>query len=266
MPNKEPPFKARAIALPAEHGSWGLVIEPIALGLLVAPSFAGFCLGLGVFAVFLTRRPFKVALAERRRASPARGRAAGHLLLVYGACAVLGIAATFAFVGWKPLAPLLCTLPLVLVFLLYDLNNQSRAWQAELAGCITFAMTAASIALAGNWRLPPALALSAVLVGRAIPSVLYVRSRIRLERNRPAAIRSALALHAAALLVVAWMAEIGLTPWIAVAVFLALLARATIGLSPYRRRVAIRTIGISEMVYGGSTVLALAVVYWLQAP
>jgi hypothetical protein len=36
----------RLVALPAEHGGWGLLLEPIALGLAVAPSLAGTFLGM----------------------------------------------------------------------------------------------------------------------------------------------------------------------------------------------------------------------------
>ena len=35
----------RAVAVPSEHGGWGLTAEPVLLGLIVAPSAAGACLG-----------------------------------------------------------------------------------------------------------------------------------------------------------------------------------------------------------------------------
>jgi len=42
----------RAVALPAEHGGWALIIEPIALGLLVAPSITGLFIGAEALASF----------------------------------------------------------------------------------------------------------------------------------------------------------------------------------------------------------------------
>jgi len=36
----------KAVALPAEHGGWGLLAEPVVLGLVSAPSAAGICLAL----------------------------------------------------------------------------------------------------------------------------------------------------------------------------------------------------------------------------
>ena len=35
----------RVVALPDEHGGWGLTAEPVLLGLLVAPSWAGLAIG-----------------------------------------------------------------------------------------------------------------------------------------------------------------------------------------------------------------------------
>lgn len=36
----------RSVAIPAEHGGWGLTLEPGILGVLVAPDLAGVLLGL----------------------------------------------------------------------------------------------------------------------------------------------------------------------------------------------------------------------------
>ncbi|MFP3942061.1 MAG: YwiC-like family protein, partial [Thermoanaerobaculia bacterium] len=57
----------RAVALPPEHGSWGLVGEPVVLGLLVAPGWAPFLVGLAAFAAFLAYRPAKLAWGDLRR-------------------------------------------------------------------------------------------------------------------------------------------------------------------------------------------------------
>ena len=35
----------RSVAIPTEHGGWGLTLEPVVLGLAVAPSLAGIALG-----------------------------------------------------------------------------------------------------------------------------------------------------------------------------------------------------------------------------
>jgi hypothetical protein len=57
----------RAVALPTEHGGWGLTAEPALLGLLVSPSVAGVALGLGALVAFLARTPLRVVLVDRWR-------------------------------------------------------------------------------------------------------------------------------------------------------------------------------------------------------
>jgi YwiC-like protein len=57
----------RAMAIPDEHGGWGLTAEPVLLGLLVAPSWAGAALAVAAFVAFLVRTPLKVVLVDRWR-------------------------------------------------------------------------------------------------------------------------------------------------------------------------------------------------------
>ncbi len=66
-PVTTPSVRLRPIALPTEHGGWGLLGAPILLGLWVAPSVAGAWLSLAALAAFLTRQPLKLALGDRRR-------------------------------------------------------------------------------------------------------------------------------------------------------------------------------------------------------
>jgi hypothetical protein len=256
-------IRLRPIALPAEHGSWGLVIEPIVLGLLVAPSVAGLCLGAGAFATFLTRRPLKVALTQGKRDHSGRGRIALAFAMLYGAIALIGFTATVVLEGFRPLSPLVLVSPLVGVFLLYDLRNQSRTWQAELAGAGVFAVLTASIAMAAHWAAAPALALTAVLLARNVASVLYVRNRVRLDRGRPHDRGLVLAIHAAALLGIGSLVAGALLPWPALIPFIVLLARALEGLSARRRPATMRAIGFTEMAYGILTVLAVVIGHWI---
>lgn len=253
--------RLRPIAFPSEHGSWGLVAEPLALGLLLAPSLAGASMALGAFATFLARRPLKVALANWNGPDARRANIAVAFLLVYGVVAAAGFAAAVYLAGARALAPLLLGSPLVAVFLAYEFRNQSRAWQAELAGVVAFALIAAGIALAAGWPAAPAFALTGALAARAIPSVLYVRSRIRLDRGKPHDSALAVGAHVAALGLVLFLVGKGWLPWLALVPFAVLLARAATGLSARRRPMAVRTIGLTEMGYGILTVIAIVAGY-----
>src|SRR5688572_5798902 len=57
----------RAVALPIEHGGWGLLAEPILLGLMVAPSAGGVAIATAALFGFLWRHPARIAIADVRR-------------------------------------------------------------------------------------------------------------------------------------------------------------------------------------------------------
>ena len=57
----------RSVAVPSEHGGWGLTLEPGLLGLLVAPSAAGALLAIAALIAFVSRTPLKVVLVDRWR-------------------------------------------------------------------------------------------------------------------------------------------------------------------------------------------------------
>lgn len=256
-------MRLKTVALPVEHGSWGLVLEPILLGLLVAPTWGGALLVIAAFCAFLLRRPLNVTYSEWQRRRRHRMATAVSFIALYGSIALLSFVGAVWLAGWSMLLPLVLALPFGLVFLWYDLTNQSRSWQAELTAPVAFSAIATSLALIDGWPAGQAYALWGVLVGRAIPSILYIRSRIRLDRGRPHNIWSPLAAHLAALVGVVGLIGLGLLPILPIVAFTLLLIRAAVGLSKYRRPVHIKIIGFTEIGLGLLTVLSVVVGYWL---
>ena len=175
----------RAVALPTEHGGWGLTAEPVALGLLVAPSWAGAAIGVGAVLAFLARTPTKIALGDlRRRRALARTQVAGvvavvelTLLLACAAIAV-GNATGPAFV------PLVVVAPLLAVELAYDIRSRGRRLVPELAGSVGIAGVAAMIVLAADVPVAAAAGLWLVLAGRATTSIPWVREQVRRLHHR----------------------------------------------------------------------------------
>jgi len=264
----------QAVVLPPEHGSWGLVGEPVALGLLVAPAWATLLVGLGAFAGFLAYRPAKLAWGDLRRGKRyPRTVLARRLAAAFGLLAVLALAGALRL-GWAAagpgwLLPFALAAPFGAVFVAYDLRP-GRSWQAEVAAPVAFAATVAAMAWAGG--LPPAVGLSlwAVMAARGVPSVLYVRERLRLERGRdparppeaPPRPALALAAHGAGLALVAPLVAAGCLPWLAAVAVALLLARAAVGLSRFRRPATPRAVGFSEIGWGVVTVTLVAAGWW----
>lgn len=258
----------KSVALPAEHGSWSLVSEPILLGLLVASSWAGLALAVAAFATFLINRPFKVYMTDRRRGRTfERTRLAQRFALGFGVVALTAAAITIALAGWRPFAPFVLATPLLLIFMAYDLRP-GRFWQAELAAPAAFAAVATAIGLAGGMEWLPALGLWGFMVARAVPAVIFVRARLRLDKGKTTgpgdSTPAALISHVLAILGVLGLVWIGWLPWAAVLVAVLLLARCVWGLSAYRWRSSFKALGFLETAFGTLSVLIVAIGYWLS--
>jgi hypothetical protein len=248
----------RSVALPVEHGGWGLLLEPLAVGLVLSASGAGAALALAAVAAFLARHPLKLVLADRRRGSRyPRTALAERAAAAYGAVALLaGGAALIA----SPAAavPLLLAAPLGAWQLWYDAQHRGRRLAPELMGSVALGSTAAAIALAGGRPAAVAAALWTLMALKAVTSVLYVRARLRLERApEEAGVEGALGAHVAALAVTAALVALGAAPALALAAFGLLTLRAMHGLSSRRRRLPPREVGLRELAYG---VLAAALI------
>jgi hypothetical protein len=255
-------IRARTIVLPAEHGAWGFLFEPIVLGLAVAPTLTGACLGLATIGAFLVRRPLKVLTKTKAPFSKSRKRQiAAKAVAGYGLVAALSFVAALLPGGWQPLLPLVAMSPFVLIFLFYDTRNQSRQLVPELMGPPGLAAVAVSMALAAGWSWPAAATLWVLLMARTIPSVTYIRARLRLEKGKPFALVPVVLVHVAFTAAAAWLWREGHAPLLAV-LFLALLfVRALVGLSPLRRFHRAKQVGVFEVVAGALYVMAVAIGY-----
>ncbi|MBI3885421.1 MAG: YwiC-like family protein [Opitutae bacterium] len=250
-----------SLLLPKEHGSWSLAFEPLALGLLVAPSVGGLGLAAAMTAGFFLRRPLKLGVtlpAADPRRTPARHWA---LLLAVAALAALGFAAGRSSIA--ALWPLLLAAPFGTVFLALDLRHDMRAAAAELAGSAAFAVLPAAFATLAGWSAAPALALAAAMLARSLPTVLTVRTYLCAGKGQPAGAALPLAAAAASLALLAALAARGLAPWPAPVLAALLLARVVFLVTPLRPQWTARRLGLCEAVLGLLCLATLAVAYRL---
>lgn len=252
----------RSVALPNEHGGWGMLAEPLLLGLVLAPSPAGGFLAVAALAAFLARHPLKLALSDRRRGSRyPRTAAAERMAILYAAAALGAASAALAAGGSRPFLPLLAAAPVAAVQIVYDARLQGRHLAPELCGGVALAALAPAVLLAGGWEAAPSLAAGALLALKAATSVLYVRARLRLDRGLVARRAPAWAAHAGAVAAAAALAAAGWAPWAGVAGTAVLLARAAHGLSERRDRVRPQVLGFRELGLGIAFALGLALGY-----
>jgi YwiC-like protein len=247
--------RIKTIALPAEHGGWGLLFEPIALGLLLAPSVAGLYLAFSAVALFLARHPLTLVVMNRRRPSP-RSDLAKRFAAMYVVAGIASLVAAIAFTQHPFFMPLLIALPLAGVQLAHDWTGRRRVLLPEIAAAIAVSSLAPAIALAGGQPSGESFALWVVMVARAVPSILYVRACLARLHRRPASISPILISHVLAVLVVSVLAGAKLIPLVGVAVMILLLVRAAIGFTRFEN-VTPKQLGFSEIFFGAVTVLAL---------
>lgn len=249
--------RIKSIALPAEHGGWALLFEPIALGVLLAPSVAGAYLALGALGFFLTRQPLTIAIATRNRPSP-RATIARQFVFLYLALGSFALLAAIAFGQNQFLWPLVIAAPLLIVQVAHDWAGHRRALVSEIAGAAAVSSLAAMITLAGGWPIRPAFALWAIMTARAVPAILYVRACVARLRRRPTSCSSMLVAHLLAVVAVATLAGVHLAPRVAVAATIVLLVRAIIGFARVSHLTA-KQLGLSEVAFGTFTVVVIGV-------
>ena len=254
-----PRSSIRAVALPSEHGGWGLTIEPGLLGLLVAPSMAGGCLALAALLLFVLRTPLELALVDRRRHRRlARTRLAERVAGVEGVllAALVAIAALTAEDSrWW--IPAVTAVPLVAVELAYDIRSRRRRLVPELTGAVAIAAVAAAVVIAGDGD--PRLAVGLWLIGaaRATASIPHVRTQIaRLhDRVRQPHLTSVTDLASVALAAAAVVLDDRIIVGAA-----ALLAIVVVQQVRRRRPVApVKIIGLSQMLLGFALVVTTAI-------
>jgi hypothetical protein len=252
----------RLVTMPVEHGGWAFMLEPILVGCILAPSGAGLWLSVATLATFMVRQPLKTALIDRRNGKRfPRTLWAERVALLFAALALATLVLALLTARAPFWLPILLAAPFALLQAYFDLQRQSRQMAAELAGAVAIGAGAAAITLAGGWAVAPALALWLILAARAVTSVLYVRARLHLEREGAFDKTPVVVSHSAALAIIGGLAVAGWAPWLAVAAVVILTARASWGLSPWRRSVRAQVIGTQELGVGLLTVALTAVGY-----
>lgn len=260
------PVRVRAVALPPEHGGWALIIEPIALGLLVAPSIVGLLIGLTSLACFLARHPIRVAIGDRRKKlSLRRTSLADRFALFYVSLAVVFF--TMAVV-WSAdrefFLPLVAAVPLVLIQLSYDALGHSRKLIPELVGALAVGSISTAIALADRWSGPTAVALWVIIACRHVPTIAYLRVLLsrRRQKQRTSVTGAVIVVQLLAVIAVAVLVSFKIAQALTIVPFVILLVRAVIGLF-MKTTPPPKKLGISEIVFGAFTVLTVAVGYGL---
>lgn len=259
----------RSVAMPAEHGGWGLTLEPGILGVLLAPSLAGVLLAATALLAFLLRTPARLVLRQLRpgdRATTEAGQARKRLAMQMVVVELLAIG--FALLGTAVVAddpswiwPLVVAMPMFAIAVIYDLRSESRHIIPEIVGSVAVAAVAAMGTLAGGGSGALALGAWLILSARVFSSIPHVRDQIRRLHgrevpSRPGVIGDLAAIWTAA---VAVLLEPSLALGAAAIVGLVVVQRVTLARPPRPAKV----LGVRQMILGFAVVAATALGSWL---
>ncbi|MCL1598009.1 MAG: YwiC-like family protein [Actinomycetia bacterium] len=256
-PSSSTRVKVRSIALPTEHGGWGFTLEPILLGLLVAPSASAWEISAAALGIFLARRPVKILSTDlvRRRWLP-RSTAALFFALLYGGIALAGAIGALVTAEGPFWIPVLVAAPFALLALRADAHSKNRALIAELSGSVAMGATVAAIAIAGGWALAPSFGLWLILAARDVAAIALVRGQVRRLHDKPVQAAAIYAIQAAAVATVALAAATGIVPWLGVVAIgiVGIVAVVSLNREPAQAKI----IGWTQMGVGLTVVLVTA--------
>lgn len=258
-------LRLKGLALPNEHGSWGFLFEPIVAAAAIAFSPAAPWLALTVIGAFLVRQPLKVFISDKLAGrSLAQTDAALRYAAAFAVAAGTGLLMSLWLAPAASFIPFALVLPLGVYQIYCDVSRKTREILPEITGAVAMSSSAGAIAIAGGMSGAATAALWLFLIARLVPSILYVRQRLRLEKGKDFSLALPVGAHFMAFGGVAYLAVIGLLPYLVLPIFAMLLARCIYGLSSYRTKMKAMKIGVWEVIYGVLTVLSLIVGYYMQ--
>jgi hypothetical protein len=252
------PSLLKDVVLPKEHGSWSLAFEPIALGLLAAPSVGGGLLALALSALFFARRPLRIHGQENR---VERKTAAFQALAICGMIAAVSLSATVLLNGVEWVMWLAPVGVAGAIFAHFDRRGAGREEAAEVAGSAAFAMVPAAIGILGGLEPWSAVSLTVLALGRSVPSVLCVRSFLRARKTGVRRATLALVTACAAVASAGVLYHLGHLPLFAVVWMVVLAARAFALLAVFQPDWRARTIGMLEAMIGVALVVSTALAW-----
>ena len=255
---------AKSIALPLEHGAWGFLFEPLLAGLLIFSTVSGLFLAIFFVGAFLCRQPLKFVVGDilNGKRLP-RTTVAVRWLIYFSAIAAFGAVGIYFTAIPRSLIPLVLSAPVGIYLIYQDASRKSREILSELLGAAVLSSSIASLSLAAGKSYLFAASMWMIMLARLIPSILYVRNRLRLEKAKDHSIVLPVAAHIAAILVLAILLFYGIGSILTLIVAALLLERAVTGLSVKRKKQTAKQLGVREVIYGSVYALSVVVGFYL---
>ncbi len=244
--------KFRKIALPEEHGSWGFVLEPLILSLLIAFSIQGLYIAAAAFFVFLSYQPLKILL--NAKINKALKKNAGVILSVYILVSIAFFAAALKESASSAFFPFVIAFVFMGVYLFSDELGRAKTLLSGILAPAGFSFISLTILLVSGWKLSLVLGFYLLLLNRIVPTVFFVHERMKLSRKTKPDILKVALIGAAGILIIAASIQLNILPVYSAAAAAVLFVRSIIGLMPGMEKLNVTKVGILEFIYGAAYV------------
>lgn len=248
--------RLKTVAFPKEHGSWALTFEPLILALIVGYSLPGLFLFFGAAFAFLAHQPARILLTKGNYRTQAV-----TFLFIYGLPAAVFMLVFLRLSTWNTSLPLLIALALMFAYLIAEYFSLHRELITELMASVAMGLIALSIVLSGGWDWPKAFPFLILLYLRSLSTTLYVHYRLKLERKLTVSTFWSQIWQVLTLIIAFVLLFENLVPFLASLSILILGIRGIYGLSPWRKPMTVKQIGLAEFFFGLIFVLFTAVGY-----
>lgn len=241
------------VAIPKEHGSWGFVIEPLLLSLIVAYTLEGLLLALATFFLFLSNQPIKIVI---NKLASKKNRAMGRIVLaVYLIVAIALSSYPLLNLSFKLLLPFYAALLIMLIYLFAVLSKLSRNLLVEFLPILAMTLVAITIVTIDNSFNFNPIIFGFLLLSRAVPTVIYINAKVKESRGLKFSVLPTHLSHLVFLLFIIWASLVNLLPTLSILAALLLSIRSVIGFSKFNFTKTIKQIGVVEFIYGSLFVI-----------
>lgn len=248
--------------LPSEHGSWGFVLEPLILTLMIAYSPAGFLLSITAFFLFLSHQPMKNIFKKYKNKRLLN--ASLLFLIIYLLISFFCFSLVFSEIKFYSLIFFGVAIVIMIFYFFLELLGKNRNLISEMIVPISISIIALSIYSIKTLQIEFIIAFFFVLLARSIPTIFYVHAKLLLIKKKKPKNNTSIISGNLFSIILFISAVLGYSPYLAVVASLLLLIRKYIGLFVSKDNIKIRTFGIWEFIYGGLFVVITAAGYILK--
>jgi hypothetical protein len=237
------------VAMPAEHGGWSFLVEPIALGILVAPRLISLVIAGFYLSAFFLYQPLRPLWADisKARVTP-RGHTALYAVMFFGGVALVCLV-VMLMTEWRVIIPLMIFAVLGATQFIWSARAGQRTLLREFIAAAAVATSVMAMAVAANTSYVFVGLLWLIMLSRAASTLFHIRQFLYFQRGKPHYRAVDIGLHCLGALVALalfWQngARLGIP-------FCWLAFRVILGWWLMPKDIAPKWVGISEAVVGG---------------